>query len=114
MSTWVNLSPGNVVSYGHFRQPKLFQWHLLIIAMLLVSIAFKQKHFSVIRLVPLTLQAAVETTFQFMFITYLGLFGFLTFKLLEVTNSHSCSFTFLIPASEYIFFLWHVGLKDMI
>lgn len=32
----------------------------------------------------------------------------------EVTDSHSCSFTFLISASKYIFFLWHVDFKDMI
>lgn len=81
-------------------------------AMLFVSSTFKERHFSVIYLVPLTLQAAVEMTF--MFITYFGLFDFLTFMLVEVTNSHSCFFTFLISASEYIFFLWHVGLKDMI
>jgi len=46
-------------------------------------------------------------TFQFVF-------GFLTFKVVEVTDSHSCSFTFLISVSEYIYFLWHVGLKDVI
>lgn len=58
--------------------------------------------------------AAVEMTFQFVFIAYLGLFDFLTFSVVGVIDSHSCSFTFLIFASECIFFLWHVVLKDMI
>lgn len=50
-------------------------------------------------------------TLQFRFITYLELF---TMVEVEVTDSHSCSFMFLISPSKYIFYLWHVDFKDMI
>lgn len=102
VSTWIHISLGDVLNY---RRPKLFQWCLVIMAMLLVSIAFREKHFSAVNFFPLTLQAALEMTVHFMFLTYFRLFCFLAFKLVEVSNSHSCSFTFLISTSEYMLFL---------
>lgn len=85
---------------GHSGSTICFQW---------ISTVISVNHLS-----PLTLLIAVKLTYQFVFVSQLGFLGFLIFNMAEVTDIHNCPFKFFISASEYIFFLLYVYLKDII